>query len=572
MAQEVDWIGLVAQIQGSDHAGSKRARHLFVNLRALLCSLLISLVCCVATRAQPASKTDIAIAKRLAELAKQAFQSGQTVRAYLLFVEASTRDLDNLTYRDNRDSLEVSAKLLVNARIETVDIAKDIKVVEEEVRNLEPPIVPMEEPGPTVLRSLPYVDAVSIKRDFDLQGDEITLFQQVAEAYGVDALWDPQLASQPNLRFHLEDADWDTAIDALTAATDTFVFPVSGHAIFFARDSEEKRNEFEPVILQTVTLPDAVQDRDLIEVANAVRALLNLRAFGWDSANRTIFILDRVARAQTARYLLQALLVPKAQVALEVQFLTIDGTKTHHYGVSLQTMFQLVNLGHLGTLRQLVPSTATNFLSFDGAGMLLALGITDASLFASFSNSLTTSNYDATVIADDATTVSMHVGEKYPIPTSLFSGASQVAGSIYNPTAQISMEDLGLVLKMTPRVNGEGEIALEVEAEYKTLGSIVLNTVPSVNQRKYTGAITLREGQWAVIAGMDQKSTDSEQNGLAGLSSIPGLEHVFTENTKSTGLSDTLVVIKPTITRLPMSPEVSPQYFLGPTRGVRVLL
>jgi type II secretory pathway component GspD/PulD (secretin) len=130
----------------------------------------------------------------------------------------------------------------------------------------------------------------------------------------------------------------------------------------------------------------------------------------------------------------------------------------------------------------------------------------------------------------------------------------------------------GLVLKMTPRVNGEGEIALEVEAEYKTLGSIVLNTVPSVNQRKYTGAITLREGQWAVIAGMDQKSTDSEQNGLAGLASIPGLKHVFTENTKNTQLSDTLVVIKPTITRLPMSPEVSPEYFLGPVRGARVLL
>jgi general secretion pathway protein D len=426
-----------------------------------------------------------------------------------------------------------------------------------------------------MLRSLPHVEAASTKHSFDLHGDEMTLFQQVAAAYGVSAAWDPQLTRQPNLSFHLDDADWQTALDALTAATDTFVFPTSAHAVFFVHDSEVKRSEFEPVILQTVTLPDAVLDKDLIEAANAVRAVLNLRAFGWDSANRTVLIRDRVTRAHVARNLLQALLIPKAQVALEVQILTLDGVKTYHYGVSLQTMFQLVNLGHIGNLQQLTPNfgtVASNFLTFGTPGVLLAMGITDASLFASYSNSLTTSNYDATVIADDATTVTLHVGEKYPIPTSLFTGASQVAGSIYNPTAQISMEDLGLVLKMTPRVNGEGEIALEVEAEYKTLGSLVLNTVPSVNQRKFTGAVTLREGQWAVIAGMDEKSTDAEQNGLAGLSSIPGLKHVFSEHTQSTELSDTLIVIKPTITRLPMSPEVSSQYFLGPVRGARVLL
>jgi hypothetical protein len=37
-------------------------------------------------------------------------------------------------------------------------------------------------------------------------------------------------------------------------------------------------------------------------------------------------------------------------------------------------------------------------------------------------------------------------------------------------------------------------------------------------------------------------------------------------------ISDTLLVIKPTITRLPMSAQISPQYFLGPERGERVLL
>jgi hypothetical protein len=524
---------------------------------------------------EPVSKTDVAVAKRLAELAKTVFRSGETVRAYLLFAEASKRDPQNATYRDNRISLEATAKLLVTAHLQNADITKDIQTAENQVAFPESPIIPMEMPGPEVLRSLPHLEASSARHTFNLHGDEITLYQQVAAAYGLRAAWDPRLTRQPNLNFHLDDADWETALDALTAATNTFVFPTSAHVIFFARDSEEKRNEYEPVILQTVTLPDAVLDKDLIEAANAVRAVLNLRAFGWDSANRTVLIRDRVTRAHVARNLLQCLLIPKAQVALEVQFLTIDGLKTYHYGFSLQAMFQLVNLGHIGSFQQSTPdfgTIASSFFTFATPFVPLALGITDSSLFATYSNSLTTTNYDATLIADNATTATLHVGEKYPIPTTLYTGASQGTASIYNPTAQITMEDLGLVLKMTPHVNGEEEITLEIDAEYKTLGSLVLNTVPSVNQRKYTGVVTLREGQWAVIAGMDEKSTNAQRNGLLGLANIRGLNQVLSENTKSNELSDTLVVIKPTITRLPMAPEISPEYFLGSVRGVRVVL
>jgi general secretion pathway protein D len=561
------WVGLPRQ--------RAHWRHLYLPFRLFLGCLLIALACSANAPDGPASKTDVAVAKRLADLAKEVYRSSQTVRAYLLFAEASKLDPQNLSYRDNRTTLEATAKLLISAHLQNADIAKDIQAAEDAVAHPEPPIVPMQTPGAEEPRSLPHVEAAAVRHNFDLHGDEIALFQQVAAVYGVRVLWDPRLTRQTNLSFRLDDADWPTALDALAAATNTFVYPTSAHTIFFARDTEEKRSEYEPVILQTVTLPDAVLDKDLIEAANAVRAVLNLRAFGWDSANRTVLIRDRVTRAHVARNLLEALLIPKAQVALEVQFLTLDGSKTYQYGLSLQNMFQIVSLNHIGNLQQLTPNfgtAASTFLSFSPPGALLAVGITDASLFANYSNSLTKSNYDATVVADDLTQVTMHVGEQYPIPTSLFTGASQTAGSIYNPIGQISMEDLGLVLKMTPRINGEEEITLQLEAEYKTLGTLVLNTVPSVNQRKYTGVVTLREGQWAVIAGMDQKSTDLELNGVAGLSSIPWLKQVFSQHTNTTTTSDTLVVIKPTITRLPMSPEVSPQYFLGPVRGTRVIM
>jgi len=131
---------------------------------------------------------------------------------------------------------------------------------------------------------------------------------------------------------------------------------------------------------------------------------------------------------------------------------------------------------------------------------------------------------------------------------------------------------LGLVLKMIPHVNGDGDIALDVNAEFKTLSGQTFNTVPAIAQRKFSGSVLLREGEWAVLAGMDESSTNLTRNGIAGIANIPGVNQVLSENTRMRTSSSTLVVIKPTITRLPMSDTVTPQYLLGPVRGERVIL
>ena len=164
------------------------------------------------------------------------------------------------------------------------------------------------------------------------------------------------------------------------------------------------------------------------------------------------------------------------------------------------------------------------------------------------------------------------MGDKFPIPQSLNTGFQQAGGSIYNPIGEVTLEDLGLVLKLTPHVNGEGDVGLDVEAEYKALGAQRINTVPSITQRRFKGSVMMREGQWAVLAGIDENTRTVSRNGLIGIAQLPGLNQVLSENTRDNKEEHTLLVIKPTITRLPMSGLISPQYLLGPIGGARVLL
>jgi type II secretory pathway component GspD/PulD (secretin) len=176
------------------------------------------------------------------------------------------------------------------------------------------------------------------------------------------------------------------------------------------------------------------------------------------------------------------------------------------------------------------------------------------------------------VVVSSGQTANFHVGDQYPIAQSLYTGFNQGPASIYNPVPQISLVDLGVVLKLTPRVSGDGNIGIDLEAEYKALGNETFNTVPAIAQRAFKGTVTVREGEWAVLAGLDARSMSATRNGLLGLSQIAGLNQVLSENTRDAQTSSTLIVIKPTVTRLPMSASVSPQYLVGPVRGGRVLL
>ncbi len=520
------------------------------------------------------------VAARLAREAHEAQEAGLLVRAYLLYSEAAAREPNNPTYRAERDSLETAAHLLSKAKIQQADVSADIKTAEKEAKRspaTEPPVQfaqASEWQRDPELQPLPKLQPSNSRGTFHLTGDTKSLFGEVAAAYGIRVLFDPELHPEKDIRFSLDGADFHTAMEALTAVTHTFLFAISAHEILVAEDRENKRNELEPHVLLTFPLPNALDQKDLIEAANAVRSVLNIRTIGWDSENRMVMIRDRVTRARIVRGLMEALLLPKAQVALQVQFMTLDTGKNYNYGLSLQNTFQLLYLGHLGGFQTMIanPGSAVNFLAFGGGATVFGLGLTDATLFASYSNSFSENLYNSTILVDDGQTASLHVGDEYPIPTSLYAGAAQSTPSIYNPVGQFTTEDLGLMLKMTPRVNADENISIDVEADFKTLGTQTIDSVPEVNEREFKGSVTLREGQVAVLAGMDSATNNVSKTGFPWLSGIPGLGNIFTQTVRDRQTSRTLVAIKPIITRLPMTQYAGPQYLLGPIRGDRVVL
>jgi general secretion pathway protein D len=507
------------------------------------------IVCCPTGPAWTATS-----AEQLFKQAQKAEHDGKIVQAYLLYAEAAAADPHNLTYWQRAQALRPSASLINASPAKLPDLAAD-KIDRtlfgtitdqdlDEVRRLLPPAGLKAAPG---------------RRDYDLRGDSKDLWEHVAETLQLKVLFDTQYQPTRPFRFQLADADYRVALRALEAATDSFLVPVNEHLIFVANDSQQKRTEFQRTAAIVLPFPEALSVQEIQEIATSIRGVLDSQKMMVDTQRHLILIRDQVTKVRLAQKLLEDLLRPRPEVAIDVDILTTDQSSALTYGLSLPTSFPLVSFVTSRYLKTAIPSGFSSFLAFGGGASLLGFGVTSAQLFATVANSSSQTLLQSQVVAIDGLPATLHVGEKYPIMTAAYIGANTGGGQVFTPPPTFNFEDLGLVLKVTPHIHGPDEVTLDLSAEFKLLGATSANGIPVVSNKKYESKVRVMTGEWAVLAGLMTASEARTITGLPILSYIPLLR----SNSVNRDKGETLIVLKPHILVPPPSDSATWRVWSG---------
>jgi general secretion pathway protein D len=264
-----------------------------------------------------------------------------------------------------------------------------------------------------------------------------------------------------------------------------------------------------------------------------------------------------VSKVQAAKQLLLQLMYGRPQVGVEVDLIDSTRRANSSYGVDLMNSTALAVFGRrTGDTRGLrllpsIPAGFTKFMGFGGGRTFLGLGVADMRMFASMSESESRSLLRASLRALDGTPATLHIGEKYPILTLGYFGAATGEGQVYTPPPSVNFEDLGLVLKITPRIHSRDDISMLVEAEYKALAGGAINGIPIINNRKLSSVVRLKSGETAVLAGLVTVNEARTLSGVAGLSQRPMLGPLLRQNTRSRDVSEALMLIRPHVLDLP---------------------
>jgi hypothetical protein len=385
------------------------------------------------------------------------------------------------------------------------------------------------------------------RQSFHLQENPKRLFETVARAFGVDVIFDSDYPEGQPVRFHLEEADWREALRAAEAVTGSFLIPLGEHLALVAKDTPQKRAELEPVMNLLVPLPDSLKSQDVQEAARAVQSAMDLTRIGFDLNRRVVLFRDRVSKLRPAVALFEQLMPMRAQVTIEVELLALTESSERNLGLAARSSYPVAFAANPLPFSSTPQVDPARMASFGGGKTQMAVTVVDGELFAAFTRGQSWSLVRSTLRTLDGEQATLHIGDRYPVITASFSAQTQGNASAYRPPPSVNFEELGVVLKVTPRVHNAREITLDLDAEFKSLAGQSLNGIPVISNRRFVSRLRAGFHEIAVVAGVESESLSQSWNGLPLLSLIPGLR----SETRTQDRSLLLLTIRPRLEALP---------------------
>lgn len=480
----------------------------------------------------------------MARKAKRAEKAGHRAEAYILYSEAYALRPKSKKYK---------------ALMAAVKPAPEIPPPEDNAPSFDS-LTGRELQAPPELKTKPGI------QDFNLIGPPRSLFDQVAQRFGLATVYDGgyPLAGPP-VRFQITAADYREALHDLEAATGSFVIPLSARLFMVASDTPQKRNDLERTIEISVPVPQAMTTQELTQIGQAVKQALNVDKLAWDTAQDQIVIRDRVSRALPAQALLQQLFSWRPEVMIEVEFLEVSDSDLINYGFNVTNTFTATYLGSILNNVVSYPSGASYLLTFGAGKTLIGLGVAQVQAMFNQTLSSTRTLFRAEERAVDGQTATFHVGEKYPVVTSMFAGsvAAGQQGQVYSPPPVFTFQDLGVQVKVTPHIHGMSETTLAIDTSYQLLTGTSVNGIPIIGRREVNTQVRLRDSEWAVVAGLMSPSDSKAVSGFWGLAQIPLIGNLFKQTTRDKEDSNILIVIKPHLLSLPPDQIVTRELRVG---------
>lgn len=439
------------------------------------------------------------------------------------------------------------------------------------------------------------VEPKPVKAAFHFTGDSKSLLTEVAAAYGIIATIDDSVQSR-RVKFDLESVDFFTAMQAAGAVTRSFWSPTDEKQIIVAAETLENHRIYDRLAMRTFYIPGATAPTDLNDLVNLLRTVFEIRFVTPQPQSQTIVVRAPEDTLEAATQIIEGLGDGRPQVMLDVQVFQISHTLMHNFGIHIPNQFTLYNIpiGALAALggqnissliNQLIASGGINQAGSQAVSALLAqLGGQGNSIFsqplATFGGGLTLSGLSlgtasaqlsinesdvrnlehATLRVAQGNEANFRVGSRYPILNASFApiyNTPQISQVLQNNSftpafPSFNYEDLGLTLKAKPTVNGASDVTLNLEMQIRSLGTASLNGVPVISNREYKGAISLKNGEPAVVAGEISRTETRSLNGIPGLGQVPGLNRVTATNATETDESELLMVITPHVVSEPL--------------------
>ena len=281
-----------------------------------------------------------------------------------------------------------------------------------------------------------------------------------------------------------------------------------------------------------------------------------------DTANNSLLIYADQGNYKIIASTLQQLDQPPLQVAIDATIAEVTLNNELSYGV--QFFLTSRNLGLrpdrgsiLNTQSTQAPATTTTAAgtvasalinrAFPGFNFLIGSEAQPSTILDAL-HAVTSvkvlSNPSLVVINNRAAT--LQVGDVVPIST----GSATVLTTNNTVVNTIDYRNTGVILRVSPRINVNGNVRLEVEQEISNVSpATAASLTPTVSERRVKSSISVASGQTVLLAGLISEQQNGSRSGIPLLDQIPGIGDGFSHQDKKGTRTELIIFIRPQIIR-----------------------
>jgi general secretion pathway protein D len=430
-----------------------------------------------------------------------------------------------LSYDPNNRAIMVEAQLLTAEKQEAPEPA-EIKI--------EPPV---------------KLQVDDKKLSLNFMHDRVMLraiFQALGKHAKLNILFDEAFKDIP-YSVDLTDRTFEQALSSLCMATKNFHRVIDEKTLIIVPDLPNKRIQYELNAVKTFYLSNIRAEDLQASLMQMLRTQFKAPSIMVDKNLNSITLRDAPAVLELAGKLIRLWDKPKGEVVIDLEIMEVSRQKLKKFGLELDQY--IIGLGYSGGENP--PSESGWFdLSQIDFSKKANFEITMPTAFLNFLES----DSDTKIIAQprlrgvEGEEMSYLVGDKIPIPRTSFTPFA-AGGVPQQPLTSFDYEDVGIDIKITPRIHQEGEITLELEMNIKSVGGTGVADIPIISTREIKNVIRLKDGETNLLAGLLKDEERLSTSGIIGLKSIPVLGGLFSKTEKTVQQWDVLMTITPYIIR-----------------------
>jgi general secretion pathway protein D len=386
------------------------------------------------------------------------------------------------------------------------------------------------------------------------------VLSSIGEISGINVQFDPELFQDRAVSVRLDGVTIEQALQQILSTNGYFYKVLNPSTIVVARDTPQAHAKYDDLVMRVFFLShsDPQEISQIINTVMRIPTAAQPAIFPNKTAN-TLTVRATAAMMDVIEKVISANDKPRAEVVVDVSILEVSKSRTKEFGLNLSNYAlgltfspEVAPPNTSGTIPPAAPPPFNlNTISQGVSTADFYLTVPTAVVRFLETDSHTKQIAKPQLRGAEGTELTLNLGEQVPLLSTVF-GAPAPGGFASVPQSSFNYKDVGVNLRMTPRVTYEGEIVLDLELESSNLGpnlSVAGQDIPIIGSRKVKTRLRLREGESNLLAGLLRDDQRKLVTGLPGVTRTPILRTLFGATQDEITQTDIVMLLTPHIVR-----------------------